>query len=140
VNAVPEFLAHDFVGRSSELNKIESAFDEDGITYPKRCVIFGTYGLGKTQLALKYADLAYREKRYPYVFWVTASTSQSLLSGFTRIHDLVVFPPKVGEENMLLAACSWLYDPPPGNSQKWLLILDKSDPLEVVTPRSRHRP
>jgi hypothetical protein len=48
-------------------------------------------GLGKTQVALKYAELASKEKRYPYIFWISAASIDKLIQGFSKLLDLVAF-------------------------------------------------
>ena len=66
---VPELLlSPHFTGRSDELEQIQRALDDIHDDIPSRCVAYGMPGLGKTQLVLKYAMLAFKECRYQYIF------------------------------------------------------------------------
>lgn len=49
-------------------------------------------GVGKTQLALKFATLAFPKGQYPYVFWVSAASVEKLTRDFIKLEDLVRLP------------------------------------------------
>ena len=63
------------------------AFRESKGDPPTRCIVYGMPGLGKTQVALKYAELASKEKRCPYIFWISSASIDKLTT--PRLHDPV---------------------------------------------------
>src|ERR1700691_3792697 len=73
-NDAPELLSSHFTGRKDELDYIEQIFGVDNGGAPTRCAVHGMLGLGKTQLALKYAVTSYQRRRYSLVFWISGAT------------------------------------------------------------------
>jgi len=65
-----------FIGRSDEIGRLEKALlpAESGNEKTRIFVIHGLGGMGKSQLAAKYADMF--QKRYSAVFWVDGSTKE----------------------------------------------------------------
>jgi len=51
-------------------------------------VLYGTGGMGKTQLALEYIHQIY--KAYSAVFWINAATDQTTILGFTHIMQRLI--------------------------------------------------
>ena len=74
-----------FTGRDRELAEIHKALHGANATIPRprTVVLYGLGGIGKTQLAVQYAYI--RQKDYTSVWWVNASTTQTLSQGFVRI-------------------------------------------------------
>jgi NB-ARC domain len=93
---------------------------------PARCVLHGMHGLGKTQLALRFANLSFIQQRYSIIFWISATTVEKLNQGFAKILHLVDHPHQSHPEHnaRLTAARRWLED---SGSISWLLILDNVD-------------
>ncbi|KAL8715491.1 MAG: hypothetical protein Q9220_000826 [cf. Caloplaca sp. 1 TL-2023] len=122
---LPEFiLSHYFTGRSDELQHIEQGFSASSGDLPARCVIHGMPGLGKTQLALKYAKLASQKGECDYILWISASSVERLAQGLSKLVELLRLP---GRQNLdqvkhLVLARAWLEDQTVG--KQWLLILD----------------
>ena len=82
-------------------------------------------GLGKTQLAAKYAYQAYQERRYPFVFWISGTSLDKLNTGFSDLLELI------GENRAGLdqsarctAARVWLEDGESEAKRRWLLVID----------------
>lgn len=86
-------------------------------------------GLGKTQLALRYAKLVFDRKQYPLVLWVSAATSEKLNQGFASILNLVDHIDRNHPEQSarLIAARRWLEGYHAVNSNAWLLVIDNAN-------------
>ena len=91
---------------------------------PARCVIHGMPGVGKTQLALRYATLAFERSEDMYTFWVSAGSVEKLARDFAKLVDLLHLPKRYAMDQVtkLTAARAWLEDPTA--KKKWLLVLD----------------
>ena len=74
-----------FTGRDRELAEIHEVLYSANATIPQRkaMVLHGLGGMGKTQLAIQYAYI--HQKDYTSVWWVNASSTQTLSQGFLRI-------------------------------------------------------
>jgi len=72
----------DFVGREYLLENLNQEVQE-GKNTQNTIVLYGTGGMGKTQLALKYIHQHYKE--YASVFWINAASDQTTMVGFTQI-------------------------------------------------------
>jgi len=71
-----------FVGREYLLENLEQEIEE-GKQTRNMIVLYGTGGMGKTQLALEYIHQHYKE--YSSVFWINAASDQTTILGFTQI-------------------------------------------------------
>lgn len=101
-------------------------------------------GLGKTQLALKFATLAFKQSRYPYIFWMSAGSVEKLNRDFVKLGDLLRLPGRCTSDNVAKSVIvrAWLEDT--ANARSWLLILDNvtqeaADMLRDVLPRRNGR-
>lgn len=81
-------------------------------------------GVGKTQLALNFATLAFQNGQYPYVFWVSAASVEKLSEDVSKIVDLLHLPGwhTLDRASKLVAARGWLEDSTTAKS--WLVVLD----------------
>ena len=81
-------------------------------------------GLGKTQLALKFAERAFQRSQYAYVFWVSAASAEKLTQDISKLVDLLRLPGyhTSNQVTKLTMARVWLEDSTDGRS--WLVILD----------------
>lgn len=100
-------------------------------------------GLGKTQLALKHSDLAFKEQRYSFVFWISAASVEKLNQGFSKLLDLVCLANRINldQSARCTAARVWLEDGKSQVKRKWLLVLDNinqetSRHAREILPRS----
>jgi hypothetical protein len=91
----------------------------------------GLGGIGKTQSALKYADL-YQDE-YSAGFWAVADSHESLVSGFAEFARPLDLPEKDDREIGKAAAAAKRWFESKNESQgSWLLILDNVEDWEVV--------
>ncbi|KAL8735363.1 MAG: hypothetical protein Q9166_000908 [cf. Caloplaca sp. 2 TL-2023] len=122
---LPDYiLSSYFTGRGDELQQIDQAFSASSGDLPARCVIHGMPGVGKTQLALRYAMLASKRSEDTYTFWVSAASVEKLARDFSRLVDLLRLPGRhaLDQVTKLTRARAWLEDPTP--AKNWLLVLD----------------
>ncbi|KZP22289.1 TPR-like protein, partial [Athelia psychrophila] len=123
-----------FTGRESELDFITTSVNAFQSDKPTRFVIYGMPGLGKSQLALQHANLAFTSSAYSHIFWVSASTTVTLSQGLTRILVLVNHADRSHPDQavQLAAVRLWLEQSDHYGCSRWLLILDN------VTVESAH--
>ncbi|KAJ5293286.1 uncharacterized protein N7443_009239 [Penicillium atrosanguineum] len=127
-----------FVGRDHELAEIEKClkYSKDRRTG----VIYGMGGMGKTQLALNYANL-HRED-YSAVFWFNSKNEdtlkQSFLSNAIRIKDSPLFKNRwtcveeKGPDEAVTALGEWLSM---ARNKRWLLCFDNYDEINIYDIR-----
>lgn len=91
----------------------------------RRLVLGGVGGIGKTQLAIAYADR--HRSAYESVFWLNATSEATLKQSFQSIADLIFDvqdPGALEGEQSLTAIRGWLSDK---NNTQWMLIFDNYD-------------
>jgi hypothetical protein len=127
---VPGLLSVYFTGRKRELQVIHSFFCSTGKdeAFPKRAVIHGMAGIGKTQVALKFANTY--QSRYSTVLWTSAVNSIKMSQGYDRFAELLDLPEKSRTEQhvRINAVKRWLSKQAINSEgHSWLLILDNVD-------------
>lgn len=163
---LPFSANENFTGREEELHKMHNTLQtttSGSVTARKRLVVLhGLGGIGKTQLALKYAYVY--EKSYTAVWWVNASTTATLAQDFLEIaQQLISHHAKIRVHNGQGPDYAWIAtvlgvprdaisdtgklinpaDPKPivevvksylaeKDNQKWLLIIDNYDDVDNV--------
>ncbi len=90
--------------------------------------ISGLGGIGKTQIAIEYA-YRYRDE-YQAILWVTASSREAFTADFVKLAALLDLPEQYeqDQEFVVSAVKRWLT-----THNRWLLILDNVDNLEMLT-------
>lgn len=81
-------------------------------------------GVGKTQLALRYAMLASERSQDIYIFWVFARSVEKLARDFSKVVDLLRLSRQCAFDQVtkLTLARAWLEDST--TKKKWLLVLN----------------
>ena len=142
---LPNFLLSPyFTGRGDELRQIDRVFSTSSGDLPRCCVIHGMPGVGKTQLALKFATLAFQKGQYPYIFWVSAVSVEKLTQDASKVVDLLRLPGRytLNQASRVTAARAWLEDSTAAKS--WLVVLDNLSEETAITtlrdflPRHNH--
>jgi len=77
----------EFVGREYLLENLKEEV-ERGKATQNIIVLYGTGGMGKTQLTLEYTHQ--HHKRHSSVFWVNAASEQTTILGFTQIMQRLI--------------------------------------------------
>ncbi|KAJ5344404.1 TPR repeat protein [Penicillium brevicompactum] len=115
-----------FVGRGSELDEIGKALHPDPMAQKqRRLVLGGMGGIGKTQLAIAYAESG--RGSYTSGFWLNAVSEASLKDSFRLIASIIfdVEDPGVLEDKEIVRRVhQWLSTP---KNTGWLLIFDNYD-------------
>jgi NB-ARC domain len=95
------------------------------------------HGVGKTQLALKYAEHAWKEKPCLYIFWMSAASVDKLVGGFSRLLDAIGLGSRqtLDQSARCVAARNWLEDEESQTKRRWLLVLDNTSQEVVATLR-----
>ncbi|OQE62181.1 hypothetical protein PENNAL_c0269G11109 [Penicillium nalgiovense] len=115
-----------FMGRDLELDSMEKALIPGGnLRKQQRLVISGIGGIGKTQLAIAYAER--HADLYKSIFWLNAASEAILQASFRSLAGLILNikePGLLEPEEILTRVHQWLSAV--GNTQ-WLLIFDNHD-------------
>ncbi|KZP26480.1 TPR-like protein [Athelia psychrophila] len=126
-NGAPiDLISSCFTGREVELEFITISFNTFQSDKPTRFVIYGMPGLGKSQLALQHANLAFTAGVYSHVFYVSATTVEKLGQGLARILGLLNHAERNHPDQaaQIAAVRLWLEQSDHHGCRRWLLILD----------------
>ena len=126
-NNLPFWRDDYFVGRASQLEHILSTFRE-GKNIVITQTITGLGGVGKTQLAFKYAyEYACQ---YDAVCWINAASDITAMKSIQDFLISVKVPEAQAESGIRLRAFhEWVE-----NKSNWLLVLDNVDDFEEIKP------
>ena len=120
---VPHRNIH-FMGRDTDLERIESALQEDsedGI--PQPVVVYGLGGIGKTSVAVEFA---YRNMdRYDVVWWVRSEEPATMASDYGALAARlgILREDEKDQRIMIEVARGWLER----TEKKWLIIFDNAE-------------
>ena len=93
-------------------------------------------GIGKTQLVLSYAKLAYERCQYKQVFWISARTNERVRQGLADLLNLVRHVDRHNPEDpvKMIAARRWLEQRRSADRMPWLLVFDNvaRDTIELL--------
>ena len=135
VDPPTDLLRSHLAGREVDLGGLQAAFHDRNDAIPSRAAVWGVPGLGKTQLALKYASES--AHCYSHIFWISAATAGKILEGYDTILDLLESPERfASEQHLRLAAVKrWLEDEDGEEPRTWLLVFDNATGGTVSTLR-----
>lgn len=115
-----------FVGRGSELDEIGKVLHPVlELQKQRRLVISGMGGIGKTWLAIAYAES--RSAAYSSVFWLNAESETALKDSFRSIASLIFDiqdPQLLESKDTIRRVRQWLSN---SDNTRWLLIFDNYD-------------
>ena len=120
-----------FTGRKELLRTLKQLLCEEiESEWNRQVALYGMAGVGKTQMAIEYV-YANREK-YDRIYWITAETEASILSGFQEIAIRTQCLASLSIQNpddKLVAklVLSWLRQ-----QKNWLIVLDNLDDITIV--------
>ncbi|KAJ5823330.1 hypothetical protein N7447_005670 [Penicillium robsamsonii] len=122
----PYIASELFVGRGYELDEISRILHPDHKAQRQRRIVLGGMGgIGKTQLAIAYAESG--RGSYDSVFWLNAVSEAALKDSFRSIASLIfdIEEPGVSEDKEIVRRIhQWLCTP---KNTGWLLIFDNYD-------------
>ncbi|MCJ1339168.1 hypothetical protein MMC09_004457 [Bachmanniomyces sp. S44760] len=123
------FMTANFIGRDEELKRLRTIYAVPHDDIPTRCAIWGMPGQGKTQLALKYANSVFDSTKGPSIFWISATSTERLHSGFSKILNLVNHTDQdsLDHKVRLKSAQRWLEGAGQRDPSNYILILDNVD-------------
>lgn len=138
----------DFCGRKDILLTLDSVLlprqgtlnlESDGM----KCVaLWGTGGLGKTEIALQFAFT--RRDKFDAVFWIRADDKEKLEADFSQITVALGLENADDPRNPIISrelAKGWLSNPTKdamGNTEaSWLIIFDNADDPDILTDYSQ---
>jgi hypothetical protein len=148
---IPFGLNERFIGRETELRKLAEALEPKKSNTPNRSfALYGMGGVGKTTIALQYANNA--RNLYDAIFWISADNMIKMTQDFLEVAQKLDLVPKDRKSEDANAAMvkvkTWLNETSKLASSsllairlennykldcKWLVVFDNADDLEVLT-------
>ena len=110
-----------FVGRKDVLDKLWKTFihyADSKLRYS--CLLWGTGGIGKTQICLKFVEEM--SDRLSYVFWVDASSVESITMSLRGISSIFVAQASC-LDGSVESVLQWMS----GIQEEWLIVFDNAD-------------
>ncbi|KAH7184061.1 hypothetical protein DER44DRAFT_710231 [Fusarium oxysporum] len=116
-----------FTGRTTILNALEDKFF--GPDRSQKVALVGLGGVGKTQIALRFA-YQMKEKRPDYsIFWVPVLSDETAERAYVDIAKKLGLQKSSEDEDIKDLVCQYLSSDKAG---KWLLIVDNADDQELI--------
>jgi tetratricopeptide (TPR) repeat protein len=124
------FENHDFVGRVDILANLKTRFttNQHGIISQR---LAGLGGVGKSTLAREFARVALQEKRYDFVLWLHAKSSQSLFSDFKQLALRQGMPAELSQVACASFIIDFVYEKL-SCYERLLIIFDDAPDMQVL--------
>ena len=113
-----------FVGRKDILDKLRKIFLHSADTLRCSCLLWGTGGIGKTQICLKFIEEM--SGRFSHVFWVDASSVESVTISLRGISSISAAQASCLDDSVD-SVLQWIS----GIQEEWLIVFDNADVLPV---------
>ncbi|KZP07344.1 hypothetical protein FIBSPDRAFT_939557, partial [Athelia psychrophila] len=113
-----------FMGRDGDMQVIQSALEPCDGDAPSRYAVWGMPGLGKSQLALSYANASFKAGRHTHVIWIPATTLEKVNQGLAKVLDLTEHADRGNPDHGARLTATRLCLERSGHYLKWLIILD----------------
>ncbi|KAI9701793.1 MAG: hypothetical protein M1836_001137 [Candelina mexicana] len=130
----------DFVGREDIFEKLQNGLFKDeneSSGFHSRAALHGLGGVGKSQIAIKFAYWVRRNCPGISVFWIHASDASRFQQGFAHIATTCEIPgAKDPNSDVTMLVKTWLQNPTHG---RWLMIIDNADDNEMFFGPSEGR-
>ncbi|KAK0476513.1 hypothetical protein IW261DRAFT_1642335 [Armillaria novae-zelandiae] len=126
--SLPAFVSSLFIGRQEYFSKLEEYFTERKKPWKRRSfLLYGMGGIGKSQIALKFAQNKQQSKYYSIIFWIDATSESTIVQSLKDIqikYDHILKNSLVSSAKNENRVLDWIshYD-----QQEWLLIYDNAD-------------
>lgn len=119
-----------FFGRDTELQSLADSLDPTLGNQLRVVGIYGPGGVGKSQLALHYANSSMTKKSYDLIAWITAETQIKLVQNLSALaRDMGLVPKEdEGEYQCVQKVRDWLNS----SGHSFLLVFDNVDNLQLL--------
>jgi NB-ARC domain len=122
----PDMGDHLFIGRDDELKQMKTFLLSDPDSSDRKVLVLGGMGgIGKTQMAIRYAKRHHTS--YSSVFWVNATSESALRTSLRRLAPQILPSETVdqlGDDQLWAQISLWLSKL---ENSRWLLIFDNYD-------------
>ncbi|KAI9863316.1 MAG: hypothetical protein M1813_003758 [Trichoglossum hirsutum] len=122
---LPSSQVSQFVERAELLKEIEASFADTSRNTPQKVVLLGMGGSGKTQIALKYCQVARLSKRFQAIFWIEASSENTVSRGFESIAAKISNSERVFDN--IESKIAFVKDTLGQWRSPWLMVFDNYD-------------
>jgi hypothetical protein len=121
----PDMGDHLFIGRDDELEQMKTVLLSDPDSSDRRVLVLGGMGgIGKTQMAIRYAKRYHTS--YSSVFWVNATSESTLRTSLRRLAPQILLneTDHLDDDQLWFQISLWLSNL---ENSRWLLIFDNYD-------------
>ncbi|KAF2189111.1 HET-domain-containing protein [Zopfia rhizophila CBS 207.26] len=116
-----------FIGRESELSRIEKLLSQHGQT--TKVAITGLGGVGKTQLAIETVYWTIENQRDCSVFWIPATDPETLLQAYSAVAEELGIPGRDEQGvDVKRLVQNYLSNESAG---QWLVVFDNADDMDM---------